>query len=296
MHLGRSEPLGVHGDIVRHVLTSRGNEQLYSSHSFALWRIAHHRLQARQMMLRQGPDEMQKLWISKLDTARPDIHISADVLHMNILSAAVRRLIENKDNERLDWREQATDLLTSIYDFLRSVEQWTAHLDARWKPIEIDRSALIRPRSVTAEEATTLLPIEGPIRTFHDKWLAYMWNFHTASQIILRESLIELCQSCRDVASRQSLLESDNNAELIATQKNYVRRLSTTIVSILPSLLGFTDSPREEALPPQIGDMAGRYFCFYSMWIVQRAKYTLNEERDLAARVEQWIKRTHGLI
>lgn len=234
--------------------------------------------------------------MQKLDTGRPDIHISADVLHMNILSAAVRTVIENGDRAFLNWREQAVELTTSICDILDSVDSWTAHLGPRWKPIEIDRAALASPRSIDANEALSLLPSAGPVRTFHDKWLAYMWNFHMASQIILRESLIELCQ-CSPISTRyQVATASDEDAELIATQKIHIRRLSKTIVSILPSLSGFTDDRHEEALPPQIGSMAGRYSCFYSMWVVQRARYTLDEEKGLAARVEQWIKRTHGIV
>src|ERR1700761_1347766 len=100
MYLARTEPLGPHSEAVKHILRARGDGQLFDSSKFALWRLAHHRLQARQILLREQPEPEQIAWMNKLNLDRPDFHICGDILHMNILSAAARRLTQS--NEDID--------------------------------------------------------------------------------------------------------------------------------------------------------------------------------------------------
>lgn len=95
MYLARTKQLGPHIDAVKYILHARGSKQFYDRSQFALWRVAHHRLQARQILHREGPDADQIEWVSKLNMSLPDIHISADVMHMNILNAAARKLTED---------------------------------------------------------------------------------------------------------------------------------------------------------------------------------------------------------
>ena len=149
---------------------------MYSGLSLALWRIAHHRLQAHQILLRQPPSSDQIEWISKLNSDVPSFHISSDILQMTILAATARELVED---DQILWSDEpetlyrAKQLSRRIETLLASLDDWTAHVGAPWQPSIVDAENLEQPKEIA--DGT---PISKPslVLQYADSWLAYMWN------------------------------------------------------------------------------------------------------------------------
>lgn len=137
MYLARTDPLGPHSEAIKYILRSRGDGQLYHPTRFSLWRLAHNRLQIWQTLLREQPDPEQIAWMSKLNINRPDLHICANVLEMNVLSAVAKRLtqtIEDTEAMRAEKFEQARQLAQEMQDLTVTVESWTSEMTGVWKP------------------------------------------------------------------------------------------------------------------------------------------------------------------
>lgn len=122
-----------------------------------------------------------------------------------------------------------------------------------------------------------------------------MWNFYAASQIILRESLIDVINYATTL---RSLDEPDEDHQaVIQKQRDWVDMLSSAIIRSFPMLLGFTHRHERSGGPrflPQ-GKMAGRLFSIFSMWVVQRAQFTSTQHKQTASEVIAWINSRHGL-
>ena len=294
MYLARTDPLGLHSDAVRHVLHARGDQQLFDPSRFALWRVANHRLQARQMLLREEPDPDQVVWLSKLNINRPDIHISADVLHMNILVAAVKKLTQDGKKTRsntLERVEQASQLVDTIQSLLISVVSWTSAMTGVWKPQQVDSRHYKDAVDDLSGSPIPVIPCPR-VLTYHDIWLAHMWTFHAASQIVLRESLGDVFNY---ITTLQGQLPDSGVMECIQKQREVVERLAGAIIRSIPTLLGIKNDPQQDSQSVPRGRMAGRFFSLYSMWVVRRAKLTSLEHKDTASRVCEWIQSRHGL-
>ena len=294
MYLARKEPFWPHSNAVKHVLHARGDQQFFDPSRFALWSVANHRLQARQMLLREEPDPDQVVWLSKLNINRPDIHISADVLHMNILVAAVKKLTEDSEDistPPLEKVEQARQLMNTIQSLLISVVSWTSAMTGVWKPQPVDSRHYKHAVDDLSGYPIPVIPCPR-VLTYHDIYLAYMWTFHAASQIVLRESLVGVIKY---IAKLQRQEPDPEDIERIRDQRYGVDRLAGAIIRSIPTLLGITNDPLQEPRSFPRGRMAGRFFSLFSMWIVQRAEYTSLEHKDTASRVCEWIHSRHGL-
>lgn len=294
MFLSREEPLGPHSDAVWHVLRARGEQQFHSEHSFALWRIAHHRLMARQILQRSGPYPEQIEWLKNLNVNRPDLHISSDCLQMNVLCAAAKKLTDGQVGGTAGEKAQhAQQLIGAIRSLTNAMDGWTSHLKSTaWGPRIVDVDRLLPPTEAVGHHSTERYPpLPQPhILRYQDNWLAYIWNFHSASQIVLRESLVDVIEYYSDIAD----FEEPEYLEVATSQYDTVRSLSENIMESYPPLLGFQEDPTEETCFAR-GKMAGRFFILFSMWVVQRAKFTTSEHKQLASRVTDWIKSSHRI-
>ncbi|KAK9365301.1 hypothetical protein V1509DRAFT_407381 [Lipomyces kononenkoae] len=293
MYLGRTEPLGPHSDAVRHVLRARGDKQFFDRSGFSLWRVAHHRLQARQVMLREGPYPEQIAWMSKLDINFIPLRISVDVQQMNTLAAAAKKLTLGSEVARpisSEKVEQARQLAQAIEDLISSIESWTATITDVWRPKTID------PHYISETDVSSKFSIPHFIcprlLSYHDIWLAYMWNFHAASQIVLRESLVDVINYN---TSRQMQEPGLEDMERVQREQDAVNRLSSILIRSFPQLLGFTHKDTRGPYLPAQGKMAGRYFSLFSMCVVQTARSTPPEHKQSASEVIEWINSTHGL-
>ena len=87
---------------------------------------------------------------------------------------------------------------------------------------------------------------------------AYIWNFYVASQIVLRESLVNVIYYAITLQGQDGL-DGDNMAG-IQKQRDWVEVLSTAIIESFPLLLGFTNKHEQigRSRLLQQGRMAGR--------------------------------------
>lgn len=89
----------------------------------------------------------------------------------------------------------------------------------------------------------------------------------------------------------------ENDKSVIQKQREQVDNLAATILESFPQLLGFTYKYKK-AGQPQLslqGRMVGRLFALFSMWVVQKAKFTSVQQQQTASDVVTWINNRHGL-
>ena len=250
------------------------------------------------MLLRESPEPEQTTWMDKLNINRPDIRVSADVLNMNSLSAEAKQLTQNSEdtnNTAAERAGKAGQLARSMQDLLPPIDDWVSATTGVWRPEVLD-STYTAP--VLALDAPLDLPLPqlpcSYLLNYHNVWLAYVWNFHSASQIVLRESLIDVI---RYGATLQGQDPDEEVAARIRDQVEAVDRLAASIIRSVPPLIGLTQGPDPETgQSRQHGKMAGRLFLVCAMWTVKRAQYASAEHRQTATEVLAWITARHGLV
>lgn len=246
------------------------------------------------MLLRESPNKDEIEWINHLNTSRPDIHVSADVLHMNILCAAATKLMQQTtegEEDAVTKRQQASDLIRTIEGFLESVQSWTSHMTLTWKPQVVDPNELFRPAELDSGKHGPP-PLPAQVLLYRDIWLAALWNFHRASTIVMRETLAQLIMHMADHDPSNLSAEQDNT---ISEQKRMVQLLADDITQSFPPLLGYTEEPEGDNTSVFRGKMAGRNFTLYPSWVLQRSEFTSPEHKSFASGTIDWIHVIHGL-
>jgi hypothetical protein len=111
--MARYEPLGHHALGVIQFLRVRGAEQLFTQRGLDLWRVVHHRLQARQLLLGEQPIPESQQWLEMLAPAQPDLHIARDAHLVNqVVADAKTMLTESESNfVQLDGMMQSLEML-----------------------------------------------------------------------------------------------------------------------------------------------------------------------------------------
>ncbi|KAF2673700.1 hypothetical protein BT63DRAFT_431674 [Microthyrium microscopicum] len=298
LYLARNDPLSPHKDAIRHVLSIRGDKQLYSPTRFSLWRLTHYRLQSWQTLFQEEPDAQQIAWVSKLNIDHPDLRVCSHVLHMNILSAAAKVLMRTPtDSEaiRIAKINQAMFMMQEMHTLILTIESFMTEMKGVWKATVGDPRNIRQPEDF--EELHNFPIPQFPyqrILSYDDIWLAYIWNFYIASQIVLRESIVNVINYTTTLQGQQAPNEHDIAS--IQTQRNWIEVLSAAVIESFPQLLGFTQEqgsgwPRM----PQQGRMAGRLFALFSMWVIERAQFTSDQHKKTASEVVSWINARHGL-
>ena len=291
LYLARTELLGPHRDAIRHIMHARGFEQLLGRSSFALWRVALSRLQFRQVLLREAPDTEQIAWVDKLNTDHPDVRITADVLHMSILSAKARSLIQTTDPGSTSSQkvEEAESLQREYQNLITAMNAWTLETTETWKPKESSPQLIEHARDMNHPPSIRVPYFPFPrMLSYHDIWIAYMWNCHAACQLFFREALVNLINY--KATLQGEALDQDEEGRIQA-QRDAINELSGTIIRSFPPLLGYEAGVQSFAQ----GKMVGRFFSLFSMWIVQRAQFTSPQHKQTAFEVTNWINSQHRL-
>ena len=295
LYLGQTEPLGPHSEAVLLILNARGESQFYDQVGFSLWQVAQHRLLARQIMLREKPSLEQVTWMDKLNLNMTSVHISWDIQKMSSLAETAKTLtdaVASSDANFAECLERIERLLRDMQTLLISIETWTKSLTKTSKP-------LLEPLDETTEgQWTSTVPIplfKCPITLrYHDLWLAYMWNFHAASQIVLRESLVEITDNIARFQPGSHEAEEEMQ-RLHTEQRISIHALSSTIIRTFPQLLGFMHKDTQVPYSLPQGQVAGRFFSLFAMSVVRAARFTSDEHKQSATDIINWINASHGL-
>ena len=122
--------------------------------------------------------------------------------------------------------------------------------------------------------------------------LAFIWGFHGACQIIMRETFIALLEFQAKFQGRSA---DQGQGSTIERERGYVERLAAAIIGAFPALMGFTNGAGEEDDVHPQGFMAGRCLALFAMEVVHKAKYPRFEHKDTAAAVIHWMYASYVL-
>jgi hypothetical protein len=162
-----------------------------------------------------------------------------------------------------------------------------------WKPEVTDPQQIVQPREMDEPFDLPIPHFPYPrMLSYHNLWLGCLWNFHAASQIVLRESLVNVINYSATIHGREPDRE---NMERIHTEQEAVDKLSSVIMWSIPLLLGFTRRYDRHPRSPPHGKMVGRLFCLCSMWVIQMARFTSLEHKQTASEVTKWINDRYRL-
>lgn len=252
---------------------------------------------ARQVLKREEPGPEQIAWLEKLDINNIPLRISSDVQRMSTLAGAAKKLIDDhalSEASQAESLTKARQIASDIQNLLTSVQDWTTAITESWKPT-LKGPDEIAQRDEPDFSSTIPIPRFKCPRTlsYHDKWLAYMWNFHAAAQIVLRESLAEVIDHAATL--QPGYHDEEEMERFMHQQRRAVVDLSSVIIRSFPQLLGFMHKETQGPYSLPQGKMAGRFFSLFAMCVVREARFVPDVHRQTASEVIEWIGSSHGL-
>ena len=267
---------------------------LYNRAHFSLWSAANHRLQARQILLQEEPSPVQSRLISKLDLNRPEIRICSDVLQMTTLVAAAKQLKSQQGSAgHLPIQPVAvvTDHLRAMQELINNMDIWVAEVDSTLKPTSVDVQSIARPM---ASDHPLAYFFCKDFFTYSDIWMAFIWNFHAACQIILREAFIELARY--HLQAPDPVMDCHDLQSSAKQQQTATTGLATNIIKSFPSLMSFaTDGSWAGAIAPVQGITVGRCLALFALQVVQKARFTSLEHKRTASKAIEWVQAQYTL-
>ncbi|KAF5579120.1 pab-dependent poly(A)-specific ribonuclease subunit PAN2 [Fusarium pseudocircinatum] len=158
----REEPLKLHNNAIEYLLAVRGTEQLQSDIGLALYRMANHRLQVRQLGLGLGPLPVQLACINMLDPSIPRYSLS------KIQLGAQQILAMSRDLNSFMWEELSLFIFqTQLH--LNEYEQWKACLPPSWEP---QRIQVADHRDILQTLTARYLPFTDYVLVYKDSFIA----------------------------------------------------------------------------------------------------------------------------
>ncbi|KAK9234223.1 hypothetical protein V1525DRAFT_73587 [Lipomyces kononenkoae] len=212
---------------------------------------------------------------------------------MIILSATAKKLTLGSELDRtISSKEvkRARQLVQAIQDLISSIEIWTSEIADEWRPKTLD-SHYISEMYYSSKFSIPRLTCPR-LLSYHDIWLASIWNFHVASQIVLRESLVDVINY---VTARNMQEPGLTDMKRIQSEQNAVKKTVYHPHPVSPSALGLRTQRHSRAIFPAQGKMTGRFFALFPMRVMQRARFTQVELKQTASEVIEWINSSHGL-
>lgn len=280
MHHDRSEPLGPHSVGLKHLLRARGDDQLFSRRGFSLWRVAHHRLQARQILLREEPLPEQAEWVNKLDAKYPDLHITRHIFEISQVCAQANELLKQSSTTSNQNLQSAADFLHRGNKTIKECDQWMDSISDQWKH-----------KSVANNSSFEILKDLSNLSVHHDIWVTYISNFHIASRVAAREAFLEVLTSpaYRAISSQEEIEKT------LSQGVKDIQRFSRWLLETMPQLLGFVDhdgqprSSQRDITGSKNGKGLGGFFALYTLWIIHTCKHTPSEHKLVAEKLLNWI-------
>ncbi|KAK5174246.1 uncharacterized protein LTR77_001326 [Saxophila tyrrhenica] len=302
VYLGRTEPLGDHGQAVGLILQLRGYTQLFSRLGFGLCSIASHRLLSRQLLRQEYPHPVQQELLSHLDADRPDVRIYEDAYRIATLCAEAHTVLESGDGttdeeikERLEHARALRHSLQSMVKHAETLEMASSHL---WRPRSSEPSS-------PARKQADLYPVGHPfahfssmnILVYPDTWIAFGWNFHAAAQVLLREALISVI---RFIATHGNGGDADSGGDdRIRWEETAINALCSSIIRSLPPLLGFMDTSLSHGGPTQAstqqGQVVGQCLILFALDVLVKAEHAEQQHKAVAKEVLAWVYKNHAL-
>ena len=132
--------------------------------------------------------------------------------------------------------------------------------------------------------------------TYSDIWVAFIWNFHCACQIILRQAFIEVAR--HQLGNPDAVMDHDDIQSHMEHQQTAITGLATSIIKSFPSIMSFaTDGSLNvtNANASRQGISAGRCLALFALQVVQNARSTSLEHKTAASKAIQWVQSQYTL-
>ncbi|KAF5537602.1 pab-dependent poly(A)-specific ribonuclease subunit PAN2 [Fusarium mexicanum] len=275
----REEPLKLHNNAIEYLLAVKGTEQIQSDVGLALYRMANHRLQVRQLGLGLGPLPVQLACIDMLDLSMPRYSLS------KIQLGAQQTLAMSRDLSSCTWEELSL-LIFRIRVNLNEYEQWKACLPLSWQPKRIQ---LADYSDVLQTLIARHLPFTDDVLVYEDSFIAQQMSFFYHGQLALRSSLLDALSAIKSMSLDQLDLEQD-----IEIQQAAISSLADILVESSTPLLAsiqLDDHGSPRPTQEKITLCYVRAIC----WALQQEKRVSAEHKRFTYRLENWIRQQVGL-
>ncbi|KAF4944882.1 hypothetical protein FSARC_14556, partial [Fusarium sarcochroum] len=268
------EPLGPHCTAIEHLLTARGTQQVFSVKGWSLYRMAHHRLQSRQLALCREPLPVQLACGVELNTTLPAVKVGLTLLQAQGTLYTSQELIKADLNSVSGYLERLLDNVRQIEYLLAELDYLSEKLAENWQP---RYQTLAEQKQVPRIFETAQLPLIPHIRFYNDPWAAHKMNFLHHGQLVLRQMLLNILGVMMDLS----------NDAAIANQVLQQRRL----INISASIITESIPPMLEAVTRDMysqvtsgGSRINQYFACAACWTLEQSKHVSDESKEVAYR------------
>lgn len=233
-----------------HILRLRGHQQFHDPRGWGLFRLAHHRL-ARSppppsyvSLANLCPQQKEKLakhlaplpesqdWLDSLDGNMSFVQLEKGALDISKVCDNAQQVLRKLTSSTSPW-EEVMQLVCEMHSIDQANCQW------RQRP-EWSFKTLSREEISTEPSATCHLPERVEIH--RDLWMAYEWNYHRTSRIILHQQLIEcLYQASTGSAELPTSFSEDEVTTWAEASMSTIRVLIDEVLSTVPQSLGDVD-------------------------------------------------------
>ncbi|QIW94830.1 hypothetical protein AMS68_000348 [Peltaster fructicola] len=294
LHLGRSDLLGPHSTGVRHILSNVGMVHFDNRFSFTTWKMAHHRLLAKQIIQRQSPDAAQLNWTRYVNTSKPDLHLSVTCVKLAVVCGQVNVLVHEDADLKLNEKvNRAKQLLADMRALKSGTDTWLANMPPAWMPQQRDGNLKQLPPTFVPASQYGPQPVHNMI--FQDMELAAMLNFYQTTSIVAHECMIEL-YTLIDALSEDPDSEATEN--IIRLEKAAIVHLADTILATFPTFVkaAALAGPGVPKRSSARADLAGRFFALFSMLVFSRAEHVPQHAKTVARWVIESIQVDYALM
>lgn len=245
----------------------------------ALWRLVHHRIQARCILRREEPLADSREWLEMLNEDRPDLHMAQDAYKVSLAVAQAEVLLAaNEPVELLLEHVGKLEILDS------QCNAWLASIDRKWQP------KITSSRLDPSVAASLPIPLPEQRLIYHDVWTARTWNYHRACLMTLNCSLISLKQKLVDV---EAFTPQGSIRMFDVEIQNHQRALdgyADEILGTVPTLLGLIDH-EGSALNGDSENVkdCGILFLLFPMWVIQRSEHASRLHKEQATALLDFV-------
>jgi hypothetical protein len=279
----REEPLKLHCNAIEHLLTSKGTEQIVISSSSAIYRMANHRLQVRQLGLGIDPLPVQLACMDMLDPSIPSQCLVGIQLRAQQTIALSRNLLSQDSFSRATCDHLAV-LLSRIYHHLVELEEWNIKLPVLWKPKRID---LAKQEHVLQDLVANYLPFTPHVWIYEDPWVAHQMAFFYQGQIVLRTALLDTLTAMKHYGN--TYLDSSQVQHEIAIQEMTILGQGDILMESITPLLALIESDDAGVLR-LTGNKISRCYARAICWTLQQGRRLPPKHKDFARRAEDWMR------
>jgi hypothetical protein len=279
----REEPLKLHCNAIEYLLTSKGTEQMGLSSTSAIYRMANHRLQVRQLGLGLNPLPVQLASIDILDPSIPSQCLVGIQLRAQQTITLSRNLLSEGSFSRTTW-DQLSSLLSRIYHHLDELEKWNINLPVFWKPKRID---LAEHEHVVHNLIANSLPFTPHVWIYEDPWLAHQMAFFYQGHIVLRTALLDILDAMKHYGN--TYLDSAPVKHEIARQEMLILGQGDILMESITPLLASMESDNARAIH-LAGNKISRCYARAICWTLQQGRRLPVEHKDFARRAEDWMR------